>query len=215
MTKFSKFLCLALCLLMLLCIFTACNSGEKPDTQENKEDQTTQNGGGTNLDWENNSDPECEHNWVDADCDTPKTCSKCGATNGKELGHKYNGQVCRTCGNIYYSKGLKFTANGDGTYSVVGIGTCTDTALYIPPTTPKGNPVTSIGNSAFHKCRGLTSIVIPDSLTSIGEYAFDSCNRLTNIYFTGTEKEWNAIEKSNANIPSRATIHYNYVPSES
>jgi len=39
---------------------------------------------------------------------------------------------------------------------------------------------------------------------------------LTDIYFTGTKEEWNAIyNKSDANIPSSATIHYNYVPSKS
>ena len=33
--------------------------------------------------------------------------------------------------------------------------------------------------------------------------------------FTGTEEEWKAISKSTAQIPSSATIHFNYVPSES
>ena len=28
-----------------------------------------------------------EHAWVEADCDTPKTCSKCNATEGEPLGH--------------------------------------------------------------------------------------------------------------------------------
>ncbi len=31
-----------------------------------------------------------EHIWVDADCTTPKTCSVCSATEGKELGHNYD-----------------------------------------------------------------------------------------------------------------------------
>jgi hypothetical protein len=29
------------------------------------------------------------HTWVDADCDTPKTCSVCSATEGEALGHSY------------------------------------------------------------------------------------------------------------------------------
>ena len=40
---------------------------------------------------------------------------------------------------------------------------------------------TSIGNSAFYYCQGLTSVVIPDYVTSIGTSAFDSCYGLTSI----------------------------------
>ena len=43
------------------------------------------------------------------------------------------------------------------------------------------NSVTSIGDSAFYGCEGLTSVTIPNSVTSIGEYAFDYCSRLTSV----------------------------------
>ena len=43
------------------------------------------------------------------------------------------------------------------------------------------NSVTSIGDYAFHSCRGLTSIEIPNSVTSIGNGAFSSCSGLTSI----------------------------------
>ena len=43
------------------------------------------------------------------------------------------------------------------------------------------NSVTSIGNSAFENCTGLTSITIPSSVTNIGTAAFFQCLNLTSI----------------------------------
>ena len=43
------------------------------------------------------------------------------------------------------------------------------------------NGVTSIGDSAFERCSGLTSVTIPNSVTSIGWGAFNYCGGLTNI----------------------------------
>ena len=41
--------------------------------------------------------------------------------------------------------------------------------------------VTSIGDGAFCRCKGLTSVEIPNSVTSIGEQAFFYCDGLTSI----------------------------------
>ncbi len=41
--------------------------------------------------------------------------------------------------------------------------------------------VTSIGNSAFERCSGLTSVTIPGSVTSIGDWAFSDCSGLKEI----------------------------------
>lgn len=43
------------------------------------------------------------------------------------------------------------------------------------------NSVTTIGNSAFSGCSGLTSVTIGNSVTSIGERAFGDCTGLTSV----------------------------------
>jgi hypothetical protein len=49
------------------------------------------------------------------------------------------------------------------------------------PAKLKGLPVTSIGESAFADCSGLTSITIPKSVISIGKTAFAHCSDLTSV----------------------------------
>ena len=43
------------------------------------------------------------------------------------------------------------------------------------------NSITSIGYKAFYDCSGLTSVTIGNSVTSIGEYAFYQCSRLQKV----------------------------------
>ncbi len=46
------------------------------------------------------------------------------------------------------------------------------------------NSVTSIGYCAFYNCRSLTSVNIGNSVTSIGEHAFSGCTGLTSVHIT-------------------------------
>lgn len=39
-----------------------------------------------------------EHVWQEATCTAPKTCTDCGATEGKPLGHNFMPTVCTRCG---------------------------------------------------------------------------------------------------------------------
>ena len=38
----------------------------------------------------------CQHEWQDADCVTPKTCTLCQATEGEALGHSWQEASCET-----------------------------------------------------------------------------------------------------------------------
>ena len=97
-------------------------------------------------------------------------CTVCGETIKTEVIEK-----------LKASEGLEYIRNDDGeSYSVTGIGTCTDTYIIIS-STYNGLPVTSIGEQAFYKCKFLTSIKIPDSVTSIGKAAFYGCESLTSV----------------------------------
>ena len=113
-------------------------------------------------------------------------CSRCEQVLQEQtvlpaLGHNLVNCVCTLCGyEIRYSEGLSYVSNGDGTCYVSGIGSCTDTDVIIP-SIYNGERVTSIGNRAFYRCIGLTSIEIPDSVTSIGNQAFENCTGLTSV----------------------------------
>lgn len=67
------------------------------------------------------------------------------------------------------------------TYSVTSIGDYAFakstglTSVTIP------SSVTSIGSYAFYSCTGLTSVTIPSSVTSIGTWAFLSCSELLSV----------------------------------
>ena len=80
---------------------------------------------------------------------------------------------------IYYnliSKGnIAEVTKGDGKYSG---------SITIPSSINVNDvdyAVTSIGESAFQYCSGLTSVTIPNSVTSIGDYAFLGCSGLTSV----------------------------------
>ncbi len=81
-------------------------------------------------------------------------------------------------------EGLKYALYNDSTARVIGCADKSITQLNIPNEVNHNRicySVTSIGDSAFYKCEGLTSITLPDNLTSIGHHAFDRCTSLTSV----------------------------------
>jgi len=79
------------------------------------------------------------------------------------------------------STGFEYRVNEDGiTCTIIGIGTCTDTSLYIPATID-GYAVTEIGYSCFSDCTNLVDVTFSNSIKYIRNGAFAGCTGLTNI----------------------------------
>ena len=77
---------------------------------------------------------------------------------------------------IVYSEGLEFSSNGDGTCTLTGIGSCTDSNIYIPRKSPAGDKVVAIGNRAFMDQSNIKSVFIHKNITFIDSEAFKNCD---------------------------------------
>ena len=138
-----------------------------------------------------------------------RTCS-CGESETETisaLGHDVQNGVCTHCNAVeltleysYNNNSQTYTVtnysgNGsiaiipeeydddqNGKHPVTSIGNSVFVDCSGLTSVTIGNSVTSIGDYAFRGCSGLTSITIPDSVTSIGSYAFSNCYKLVEVY---------------------------------
>ena len=81
-------------------------------------------------------------------------------------------------GNVVISETVAYDGK---TYNVTSIGESAFAYCYGLTSITIGNNVTSIARLAFFGCSGLTSITIPQSVTSMGNFAFSGCSALTSI----------------------------------
>ena len=65
------------------------------------------------------------------------------------------------------------------------------------------NTVTSIGQSAFYGCTGLTNILIPSSVTNIGNSAFYGCSGLESITVENDNPKYDSRNNCNAIVESQ------------
>ncbi len=82
------------------------------------------------------------------------------------------------------SKGLEFVVKSyeDNTCTVMGLGSCTDTVVVIPETSPEGATVVEISTYAFENRSNLRKVILPDTVTEIGLGAFAGCMSLEYVH---------------------------------
>lgn len=80
-----------------------------------------------------------------------------------------------------YSKGLEFKINSDNkSYSLAGIGSCTDKNIRIPKTY-NDLPVNKIAKYCFQNNSDIVSVEIPGSIQKIMQNAFENCINLKSV----------------------------------
>ncbi len=109
MSKTKRLAVSILTLAILICgmlVLASCGKGDDPD--------------------EGNKKPSsCSHSWQEATCEAPKTCSKCGKTDGKALSHNFAAATCKapkTCKTCGKTEGSTLAHTG-------GSATCKDLAV--------------------------------------------------------------------------------------
>ena len=79
----KKFLCTITAVALITCFFAGCDKSNSEHTQGQVD----------------TTDGEHTHEWVDATCEHPKTCSICDTTEGNALPHEYLNGTCTVCGS--------------------------------------------------------------------------------------------------------------------
>ncbi len=140
-----------------------------------------------------------DHVLVEAGCVLDKHCSLCSYAEAETAkGHAYGEDItCDNCG--YINNGLVYqacTVSGTKGYELSGLGTCTDTDIYVSPVY-NDLPVLRIRHNVFNYStdNGNTfsdaealagkdyRVFLPASVTAIGTDAFNGCSGLKEVRF--------------------------------
>ena len=85
---------------------------------------------------------------------------------------------------------LSFASAGDGTCTLIGIGTCTDSCVVIPTHSPAGDVVTAVAARALYGLKQINAIQIPATVEHIGALAFANCPNLVYISVSDGNEEY-------------------------
>ena len=91
---------------------------------------------------------------------------------------------------IVPSNTLSFASAGDGTCTLVGIGSCTDSCVVIPTYSPAGDRVTTIAARALYGQKQINAIQIPPTVEYIGALAFANCPNLVYISVSDQNEDY-------------------------
>ena len=191
----SCILALSLCLCFALVSCVGNESGDNASTHKH-----------TYGEWNITIAPTCTELGL-----KEKKCS-CGYSVTEKIkanAHKYSDGYCTVCEEREPSEGLEYTLSPNGEYYIVsGVGTCTNTELYISGTY-EGLPIRSIENYAFKGCTSFTRMIIGKSVTHIGYSAFEDCTSLTSVTIgDGIESIYDTAFKNCTNLTE---INFNAV----
>ena len=103
---------------------------------------------------------------------------------------------------------LAFESNGNGTCTLVGIGTVTDTCIVIPEKSSDGDVVTAIADNAFYGNTKINTVQISSTVTYIGSKAFGGCTSLVYISVNSQNNSFKDVDGILYSKSGDTLIHY-------
>lgn len=106
------------------------------------------------------------------------------------------------------SNSLAYASGGDGTCTVIGIGSCTDAFVVIPTYSPAGERVVAVSARAFYGNKRINAVQIPAGVEHIGALAFANCPNLVYISVSDENEEYCDIDGILYTSDGRALLLY-------
>ena len=133
-----------------------------------------------------------------------------GWFSDKELRYEVQSIMQGSYGNkTFYAKwSSKYYFFDTYNKTIIGVTDYAETcSSLVIPEQINGIDVSEIGYRAFSNCSKLNSVTIPDSVTSIEDSAFSGCAGLTSVYYAGDIASWCGISGLRNIIHSSRTLY--------
>ena len=169
--------------LALTAVFSLASCG---DNESGKDTESNKKADCSHV-YDDCADTECNecgekrdsmHTWVDADCDTPKTCSVCKATDGEALGHNIEEDdgncltpiVCPTCNAVLTPGKTEHIAHADdGDCTTPILCTVCDSVVTAAKTHDFSGEWQKAADGHYHTCQNDGCTVTDTKIAHSGE----------------------------------------------